>query len=53
MLEALREMVDFYHDEEKAKSKLGCTLSSLASFCLHNSTDAKFYPFTESDKSSL
>ena len=27
--------------------KLGCTLPNI---CLHNSTDAKFYPFTEGDK---
>ena len=33
--------------------KLGCTLPNLANFCLHKSTSAKFYPFTESDKDLL
>ena len=30
--------------------KLGCTLPNLANVCLHKSTDAKLYPFTEGDK---
>ena len=33
--------------------KLGCTLPNLANICLHKSTDAKFYPFTEGDKDLL
>ena len=33
--------------------KLGCTLPNLANTCLHKSTDAKFYPFTEGDKDLL
>ena len=33
--------------------KLGCTLPNLANICLHKSTDAKFYLFTESDKDLL
>ena len=33
--------------------KLGCTLPNLANICLHKSTDAKFYPFTEADKDLL
>ena len=33
--------------------KLGCTLPNLANICLHNSTRAKFYPFTETDKDLL
>ena len=33
--------------------KLGCTLPNLANNCLHKSTDAKFYPFTEADKDSM
>ena len=33
--------------------KLGCTLPKLAIIFLHNSTDSKFYPFTESDKDLL
>ena len=30
--------------------KFGCTLPNLANICLHKSTDAKFYPFTEKYK---
>ena len=33
--------------------KLGCTLPNLANICLHKSTDAKFYPFTEGVKDLL
>ena len=33
--------------------KLGCTLPNLANICLHKSTNAKFYPFTENDKDLL
>ena len=33
--------------------KLGCTLPNLANNCLHKSTDAKFYPFTERDTDLL
>ena len=33
--------------------KLGCTLPNLANICLHQSTDAKFYPFTEGDQDLL
>ena len=33
--------------------KLGCTLPNLANICLHKSTDAKFYPFTEGEKDLL
>ena len=31
----------------------GCFLPNLANICLHKSTDAKFYPFTERDKDLL
>ena len=30
--------------------KRGCSILNLSSFCLHNSTGAKFYPITENDK---
>ena len=30
--------------------KLGCNLPNMANICLHKSTDAKFYPFTERDE---
>ena len=33
--------------------KLGCTLPCLGNTCLHKSTTANFYPFTESDKDLL
>ena len=33
--------------------KLRCTLPNLANICLHKSTSAKFYPFTETDKDLL
>ena len=33
--------------------KIGCTLPNLANNCLHKSTSAKFYPFTETDKDLL
>ena len=43
-------MIGFRHDKDIDVLKLGCTLPSLANICLHKSTDAKFYPFTERDK---
>ena len=33
--------------------KLGCTLPNVVNICLHKSTSAKFYPFTETDKDLL
>ena len=33
--------------------KLGCTLPNLAIICLHKSTEAKIYPFTEGEKDLL
>ena len=46
-------MIVFYHDKDNDMLKLGCTLPNLANICLHKSTDAKFYPFTEGDKDLL
>ena len=46
-------MIAFYHDKDIDMLKLGCTLRNLANICLHKSTDAKFYPFTEGDKDLL
>ena len=43
----------FYHDKDMDMLKLGCTLPNPANICLHNSTDAKFNPFTEGDKELL
>ena len=46
-------MLAFYHKKEIDMLKLGCTLPNLANICLHKSTSAKFYPFTETDKDLL
>ena len=51
--EAMQKMIAFYHDKGIDMLKLGCTLPNLANICLHKSTDAKFYPFTEGDKDLL
>ena len=52
-LEAMQKMIAFYYDKHIDMLKLGCTLTNLANFCLHNFTEAKFYPFTEGDKDLL
>ena len=52
-LEALQKMIAFYHDKDIDMLKLGYTSPNLANICLHKSTDAKFYPFTEGDKDLL
>ena len=52
-LEAMRKMIEFYHNKEVDMLKVGCTLPKLANICLHKSTDSKFYPFTESEKDLL
>ena len=49
----MQKMIVFYHDKDVDMLKLGCTLPNLANNCLHKSTDAKFYPFTERDKDLL
>ena len=52
-LEALQKLVAFYHSKGTDMLKIGCTLSNLANICLQKSTNAKFYPFTETDKDLL
>ena len=52
-LEAMQKMLAFYHKKRNDTLKLGCTLPKLANICLHKSTSAKFYPFTETDKDLL
>ena len=52
-LEAIQKMIEFYHQKWIDMLKLGCSLPNLAIICLHNSTDSKFYSFTESDKDLL
>ena len=49
-LEAMQKILAFYHKKGIDMLKLGCTLPNLANICLHKSTSAKFYPFTETDK---
>ena len=49
----MQKMIAFYQDDYIDMLKLGCTLPNLANICLHKSTDAKFYPFTEADKDLL
>ena len=49
-LEAMQKMIAFYLDKGIDMLKLGCILPNLAKICLHKSTDAKFYPFTEGEK---
>ena len=52
-LEAMQKKIASYHDKNIDLLNLGCTLPNLAKFCLHKSTDAKSYPFTEGDKDIL
>ena len=52
-LEAMQKMIVFYHKKGIDMLKLGSTLSNLANICLHKSTSAKFYPYTETDKDLL
>ena len=49
-LEAMQEMMEFYHNKGIDMLKLGCALPNLANICLHKSTNHKFFPFVESDK---
>ena len=52
-LQAMQKLIDFYHDKDIDMLKLGCTLTNLVNICLHKSTDAKFYPFTQGNKDLL
>ena len=52
-LEAMQEMIEFYHQKQIDMLKLGRFLPNLPKICLHKSTHSKFYPFTESDKNLL
>ena len=52
-LEAMQKMIVFYHHKDIDMLKLGCNLPKLARICLHKSTDAKFFSFTEGDKNLL
>ena len=46
-------MIAFYHDKNIVMLKLGCILPHLANNCLHKTTDAKIYTFTEGNKELL
>ena len=50
---AMQKMLVFFHKKGIDMLELGCTLPILANICLHESTSAKFYPFTETDKDLL
>ena len=43
----------FCHKKQIDMLKLGCTLQKLTNICLHKSTSAEFYAFTETDKDLL
>ena len=49
----MQNLIAFYHDKDIHMLKLGCTLPNLANICLHKSTNAKLYPFTDGDKELL
>ena len=51
--QAIHKTIIFYQQKEIDMLNLVCTLPNLANNCLHESTDSKFYPFTESDKDLL
>ena len=51
--DAMQKTIAIYHDKDIDMLKLGCTLPNLANNCLHKSTDAKLYPFTEVDTELL
>ena len=52
-LEAMQNMLYFYHKKGTDILKLGCTLPNLAIIYLHKSTASKFYPFIKSNKDLL
>ena len=52
-LAALQKMIAFYQHKEIDMLKLGCTSPISANICLHKSTNAKIYSFTENDKDLL
>ena len=53
MLESMQKMVDFQHNKSIEMLKLRYLLPNLASLCLHKSTAANFYLFTERNKELL
>ena len=51
--EGMQKMIAFHNDKDIDMLNLGCILPKLANNCLHKSTDAKLYPFTEGDENLL
>ena len=49
----MQKKVAFYHNKDIDKLKLRCTVPNLANICLHKSTDATLYLFTDGDKDLL
>ena len=49
-VEAMQKRLACYHRKGLDMLKLGCTFPIMANIWLHKSTSAKFYPFTETDK---
>ena len=43
----MQKLIALYRDKDIGLLMLGCILKSLANACLQKSTDAKFFPFTE------
>ena len=52
-LEAMQRVIAFDHNKGIDMLKLGCRLPNLANICFHQSTSAKFYPITGTDKNLL
>ena len=52
-LEPMQKTLSFYRKKGIDMLKHWCTLPNLANICLHKSTSAKFYPFTETEKKLL
>ena len=46
----MQKKIELFHSKGIDMLKLGCTQHKLAIICLHNSTDSKLYPFTETNK---
>ena len=49
----MQKLTSIDYDKDIDVLKLGCPLPSLANICSHESTDVKFYPFTEGDRDVL
>ena len=49
-LEAMQEVIAFYHNKNGDLLKLGCTLIKLSNICVHKFFDAYLYSSSEGDK---